>query len=248
MPFCDQCGAENPDWARFCDQCGNPLIAVSQEAPAAPAGPAAASPPAAPAISQCPQCGTQVLPGEAFCDNCGAPLIDQGAANQGAPGSMPPGVPPQPNYPAPQPFEVPTMPSPPPDVPSQAPPPPPSPPAANPTPAVSKRASLAGASLYFPAKNVSLPLPSAERALIGRLDSASGIYPDIDLTPYGGIEEGVGRRHMVLQVRQGQVFAEDLDSTNGTYVNGQRLQPQTPQPVNSGDELRLGRFMLRLQW
>jgi pSer/pThr/pTyr-binding forkhead associated (FHA) protein len=51
-----------------------------------------------------------------------------------------------------------------------------------------------------------------------------------------------------LQVRQGQVFAEDLDSTNGTYVNGQRLAPQTPQPVGNGDEIRLGRFMLRLQW
>ncbi|PMP83882.1 MAG: hypothetical protein C0184_04655, partial [Chloroflexus aggregans] len=26
MPFCPQCGAANPDSARFCDQCGAKLI------------------------------------------------------------------------------------------------------------------------------------------------------------------------------------------------------------------------------
>ncbi|MGZ4476270.1 MAG: FHA domain-containing protein [Nocardioides sp.] len=35
MPFCTECGHQNPDDARFCSQCGKPLVAAT---PAAPAG------------------------------------------------------------------------------------------------------------------------------------------------------------------------------------------------------------------
>jgi pSer/pThr/pTyr-binding forkhead associated (FHA) protein len=37
MPFCTQCGHQNPDGARFCSQCGSRLEA-SAEAPAGPSG------------------------------------------------------------------------------------------------------------------------------------------------------------------------------------------------------------------
>jgi pSer/pThr/pTyr-binding forkhead associated (FHA) protein len=98
-----------------------------------------------------------------------------------------------------------------------------------------------------PAHNTFVSLPDSSEVLLGRNDAVSGVYPDIDLTPYGGIEHGVGRRHLRLWLQQGQAYVEDLDSTNGTFVNGQRLNPNTPQPVQSGDELRLGRLVLRLQ-
>jgi len=32
----------------------------------------------------------------------------------------------------------------------------------------------------------------------------------------------------------------DLNSTNGTFVNEQRLSPNTPQPLNTGDVIRIG--------
>ena len=38
MPFCTQCGHQNPDGARFCSQCGNRLEASGQAGAAAPAG------------------------------------------------------------------------------------------------------------------------------------------------------------------------------------------------------------------
>ena len=37
MPFCTQCGHQNPDGARFCSQCGNRLEASGQAGAAAPA-------------------------------------------------------------------------------------------------------------------------------------------------------------------------------------------------------------------
>jgi len=43
------------------------------------------------------------------------------------------------------------------------------------------------------------------------------------------------------------LLAEDLDSTNGSFLNGQKLQPRQPQPLKTGDELRLGKLILRVQ-
>lgn len=49
---------------------------------------------------------------------------------------------------------------------------------------------------------------------------------------------GVSRRHIVIR-RRGQQFAiADLGSSNGTFVNGQRLQAE--QPLRSGDCIALG--------
>ena len=45
-------------------------------------------------------------------------------------------------------------------------------------------------------------------------------------------------------VDKGMYFVEDLDSTNYTFVNKQKLVPKTPQVVSDGDEIRLGRVNL----
>ena len=77
---------------------------------------------------------------------------------------------------------------------------------------------------------------------MGREDPVSGVFPDIDLDPYGGHEAGVGRQHAQLIIQGGQVHIEDLDSVNGTAVNKQRIQPRQPHPLNNGDEVRLGKM------
>jgi pSer/pThr/pTyr-binding forkhead associated (FHA) protein len=72
----------------------------------------------------------------------------------------------------------------------------------------------------------------------------SGIFPDIDLDQHGGQDAGVGRRHAQLILQGGQVFIEDLDSVNGTVLNRQKIAPRQPQPINDGDEIRLGKMVL----
>lgn len=249
MPFCDQCGAENPDWARFCDQCGKALIPVSAQSAPPVSGGNVGLPPAPGTSSQCPQCGASVIPGEAFCDSCGAPLLPAGEDNRTVSPAAAGTIPPQQVYPAPQPVGVPSASTP---ALSQG--------GASPAPsagsgpamfqaptAMPGRTTLMSAQLHIPARNISLPLPSSDQALIGRTDAVSGVYPDIDLTPYGGIESGVGRRHLRLVVKQGQIFAEDMNSVNGTFVNGQRLMAGTPHLLKSGDEIRLGTLVMRIQ-
>jgi hypothetical protein len=219
---------------------------------------APAAPPATPAAPArqlgavtCPQCGTAALPGEAFCENCGAPL--SAPARPVAPVPTPPystNIPPQPTYPPPQPATVAPAPAPAAPPPYQAPPayqaPPVSPPPYQAPPAYqAPRAALAPARLVLVATGAAIPLPSAAQAVVGRADPVSQFFPDIDMTPHGALDQGVGRKHARLFISGGQVMVEDLDSTNGTLLNGRRLAVRQPQPLRDGDQITVGKLVLR---
>ncbi|MEW5957771.1 MAG: FHA domain-containing serine/threonine-protein kinase [Chloroflexota bacterium] len=80
--------------------------------------------------------------------------------------------------------------------------------------------------------------------LIGRASKQA--VPNIDLGPLGGSQAGVSRQHARLVYADAQWSVEDLDSTNGTFVNETRLSPHQPKPVHHGDILRCGQFRLKL--
>ena len=99
----------------------------------------------------------------------------------------------------------------------------------------------AGPRLVIVDSGAEIPLPAGDEILVGREDPVSGIYPQVDLTPHGGEEGGVSRQHARIVVEGGSYFVEDLDSTNFTFVNKQKLAPKTRQSVADGDEIRFGR-------
>jgi len=55
----------------------------------------------------------------------------------------------------------------------------------------------------------------------------------------------VSRRHAVLRRSGESVIVEDLDSTNGTFVNGERIR--SPITVGPGDRVRVGRTTLEIE-
>lgn len=55
----------------------------------------------------------------------------------------------------------------------------------------------------------------------------------------------VSADHAVLSFRGRTWYVEDLGSTNGTYVNGARIEE--PVPLGWGDELQIGAVRLRLE-
>lgn len=57
------------------------------------------------------------------------------------------------------------------------------------------------------------------------------------------VEEMVSRRHARIEMRGGVVHVEDLGSTNGTFVNGERIQHAT---LAEGDRLLIGTSILKL--
>ncbi|MCD6290153.1 MAG: FHA domain-containing protein [Anaerolineae bacterium] len=52
----------------------------------------------------------------------------------------------------------------------------------------------------------------------------------------------VSRRHVELLRQEEEWWLHDLDSTNGTYLNGRRVT--RPEPLRDGDEIRIGQAVL----
>ncbi|HYP21932.1 MAG TPA: FHA domain-containing protein [Chloroflexia bacterium] len=86
-----------------------------------------------------------------------------------------------------------------------------------------------------------LPIPDQEEIMVGREDPSSGIFPDVDLTPYGGEEGGVSRRHARLLHINDDYFVEDLQSTNFTKLDGQRLPAHVRERLEDGARIDFGR-------
>lgn len=151
--------------------------------------------------------------GSMFCDQCGEALDDTTADNT-APAS----------YGAPSPTPAPAA-TYDPAAPVMAPPAP----------------AATAAKLVLKEDGAEFPLAGKSEFLIGREDPVSNIYPDIDLTPHKGEEHGVSRMHAKIYAQGSQYLIEDLNSTNSTYLNRQKLAAKTPTPIKDGDEVRFGK-------
>lgn len=194
---------------------------VSPE-PEAPPEPEALVEPEAPTVAEAQPAEPQPL---TECPTCGAEVTPGdafcqfcGAALVGAtgPAAAAPQAPPQPTpQPAPQ-----AQPQPAPAAAAQAP------------------------RLVIATSGIEIPLPTGQQVVVGREDPYTGVYPDVDLSPHGGEEGGVSRRHFRIAQSGGRYTVEDLNSTNMTYVNRQQLQPGAPVALSDGDEIRAGRVRM----
>jgi hypothetical protein len=66
----------------------------------------------------------------------------------------------------------------------------------------------------------------------------------LDLSPLGGYHLGLSRRHVMIRRTKEGYEVLDLSSSNGTWLNGERLIPKKPYPLGSASQLRLGRMRL----
>lgn len=57
----------------------------------------------------------------------------------------------------------------------------------------------------------------------------------------------LSRRHLRFSLRDGVLVVEDLNTTNGTYLNGRRLHPLAPEPLADGASLVAGDLFLRVR-
>ena len=85
--------------------------------------------------------------------------------------------------------------------------------------------------------------------IMGRSDTSTGEKPTIDLTTYGGDTMGVSRRHARITRREDNALhLVDLKSANGTYLNGQKLIPDQARILRNGDEIRLGKLVMSVEF
>ncbi len=85
--------------------------------------------------------------------------------------------------------------------------------------------------------------------IMGRSDVAIGEKPTVDLTPYSADTMGVSRKHAKITRREDNALhLIDLKSANGTFLNGQKLIPEQPRILRNGDEVRLGRLVMTVEF
>jgi predicted component of type VI protein secretion system len=88
-----------------------------------------------------------------------------------------------------------------------------------------------------PHKGKEIAVATSAKYLIGRSS-------DCHLRP---ASQAISKRHCTLEVRNDRLYVEDLNSTNGTFVNGQPVKNE-PREVANGDILKVGPldFQVRL--
>lgn len=97
---------------------------------------------------------------------------------------------------------------------------------------------------FFAENGRSFPLNS-EKSVIGRNSSTKNIMNEIDLTNLD-IKKIISRRHAMVQRKDDRFLLYDLNSRNGTFVNGERISSREPHALKPGDVVEFGSGGVRL--
>ncbi|MDX2140554.1 MAG: FHA domain-containing protein [Chloroflexota bacterium] len=84
--------------------------------------------------------------------------------------------------------------------------------------------------------------------IIGRSDKS--VQPDVDLGEVGGAGVGVSRMHASLHydAHHSTLNITDMNTVNGTYLNGTKLLPNEVRVLRDGDEVRFGQMVVLVQF
>ncbi len=79
-----------------------------------------------------------------------------------------------------------------------------------------------------------------QEIIVGRVDPKTDKYPDIDMSGLPINFASISRRHMRLIFVNGNWHAEDMGSSNGTWLNGNLMVAYKRYPLRNGDRFRVG--------
>jgi hypothetical protein len=243
MMKCPFCHFDNEDGALFCEQCKSDLASVEVAAPVHSAQPhvEAAGIEAAPFVAP----AVDAVVAEAYIAEA---IVAEAVPIEGLAGTEamvptvmplsaapepPPMVPPMAEAPA-----APPTPAPEPAAPAPAPAAPVAPAAALPPGAEPRLLVLRGQK-----RNVEYPLYEGHN-FIGRADEKP---VDIDLEDQEPPDRvWSSRQHALISLENGQLTIEDLNSSNGTFVNRSKIYPAQPVPLKANDVIQIGTVQLKV--
>jgi len=109
----------------------------------------------------------------------------------------------------------------------------------------------------LPLSAISIEVAGAKAARAFRLHTVEGLPPDgvyaigrkarigrSEESEIVLVDPSVSRAHAVVEIDAGEAVVRDLGSTNGTFVNGRRIEAK---PLRDGDELRFGNTRMRFE-
>jgi len=92
-------------------------------------------------------------------------------------------------------------------------------------------------------------LPVQETVIIGRKSVSHGNYHlDVDLDFFRALGKGVSRQHLAIIRKDMLVYVSDMNTINGTWLNGQKLTSTDERLLRDGDQLRLGQLRIRIHF
>lgn len=101
-----------------------------------------------------------------------------------------------------------------------------------------------GISFYVEGYEAPIDIRREGEFILGRKVTGDLTETLVDLSPFGGYEKGVSRRHAAIRRKGNGYEILDLGSTNGTWLNQFLLLPDKSYPLESGTQIRLGRLSL----
>lgn len=93
---------------------------------------------------------------------------------------------------------------------------------------------------YVAGNNIPKLVQNANTIIVGRQADTDPDETPLDLSSENAAELGVSRRHAAVHVTPQGYYLEDLKSTNGTWLNSNRLKAFSRQTLRSGDRVRFG--------
>jgi hypothetical protein len=91
-----------------------------------------------------------------------------------------------------------------------------------------------------------LSLTDRNEFTIGRTSKGQAVMPDVDLSPHRAYSQGVSRLHAVIKREAEIALLADLDSANGTFLNGRRLKKNEEAALTNGDVVTLGGLRIQI--
>jgi FHA domain len=82
--------------------------------------------------------------------------------------------------------------------------------------------------------------------VLGRGESRPGRII-LDFDPYGAVQQGVSREHLMLRPTKTHLFAIDQGSTNGTTINGSPSGRGAATPLKDLDMIAVGNLLIQLR-
>jgi hypothetical protein len=102
---------------------------------------------------------------------------------------------------------------------------------------------LSGLLLFLLNRSEPVGLCTQQEFVLGR-GGAPVSKSTFDLSEFEAYAMGVSREHAMIKEVEGRYMLTDLNSANGTWINGERIAPAKPHDLPSGSVIQLGRLKL----
>jgi pSer/pThr/pTyr-binding forkhead associated (FHA) protein len=91
-----------------------------------------------------------------------------------------------------------------------------------------------------------LLVPKGQEILLGRCHPSNQAQPQVDLTPHGATASGTSRVHAAIRHDDAGWWLKDLNSSNGTWINGERAAPMVAYRLEPINHIWLAKLELRI--